>query len=80
MRAAVIVSGVLIVSAAAAVARWAYTDIAGQGVLILPGQQGSECKDGGGCAAYSQRELQQIVNHAATVGAQYGAQSCGKSI
>lgn len=46
-----------------------HIDTAGQGVLILGPVQSVECADGGGCVAMSGRELRELVQHAAMIGA-----------
>lgn len=46
-----------------------HVDTAGQGVLLLGPVQSVECADGGGCVAMSGRELRELVQHAAMIGA-----------
>lgn len=55
-----------------ALAVWALVslDAAGQGLLVLLPSQARECRDGGGCAAYSRREAQALVENAILVGRQ----------
>ena len=51
------------------------------GVLIIAmPAQAAECRDGGGCMAWSTRETQKLANHAAGVGFQYGARTCSKDL
>jgi hypothetical protein len=64
----------LAVAIIAGLVRHAHIDEAGQGVLLLDGKQGAECRDGGGCTAWSAREIQVIVVRAAAV----AVRSCGK--
>lgn len=51
--------------------RHAHVDTAGQGVLLLDAATAAECVAGGGCAAWSLRELKILYLH--------GAQSCRRS-
>ena len=46
-----------------------HVDTAGQGVLLLGPVQSAECTVGGGCVAMSGRELRELVQHAAMIGA-----------
>lgn len=71
MKLALTVIALLCLLALAIVAgltRYAHADIAGQGVLLLDSEQSAECRDGGGCSAWSKRELRQLF--------QLGASQC----
>lgn len=60
MKLAIVIVALLCAFAAAIVGglvRHMAIDAAGQGVLLLDATTSKECRDGGGCAAWSEREL-----------------------
>ena len=75
MKIAIAIIGLLCILAGAIVgglAKHAHVDTAGQGVVLLDDKQSQECFGGGGCIAYSEREIKAIVQAAAQMGAQQG--------
>ena len=67
MRSALIVVAVLIIALCIVASpvvlgllRHAHVDTAGQGVLLLDTTQAAECAAGGGCSAWSLRELEAL--------------------
>jgi hypothetical protein len=85
VKLAVAIVALLCILAAAIVGglmRHAHIDTAGQGVLLLYEKPASECAGGGGCIAYSQREVRAIVQTAVQYGAQQGYEAgrgqCGR--
>lgn len=64
MKLALVIVALLCAFAAAIVAglvRHMAIDAAGQGVLLLDATTSAECRDGGGCAAWSERELRALA-------------------
>jgi Tfp pilus assembly protein PilN len=66
------------VAIVAGLVRHAHIDEAGQGVLLLDGKQSAECRDGGGCMAWSAREIQAVQAHAAGLAAAVAIRACGR--
>lgn len=65
--------------AAAYAARFVVIDKAEQGVLLLGPASSAECAAGGGCAAFSHREVQAISDRAMRIGFGVGrTASCGR--
>jgi hypothetical protein len=62
----------LAVAIIAGLVRHGHIDTAGQGVLLLDETQSAECRDGGGCAAFSERELRVLFG----MGVQRGMLEC----
>ncbi|MDE2399255.1 MAG: hypothetical protein KGL43_04010 [Burkholderiales bacterium] len=56
--------------------RSTFWDSADGGLIVMPPTQAQECREGGGCAAFSQREIQGIARHAATIGFETGLLQC----
>ena len=70
-----VVAGVALL-AVALLWRMTFIDHFDNGAMVLLSEQAKECREGGGCAAFSAREIQAISNHAAGVGYEYGVQQC----
>lgn len=62
--------------------QFVHLDRAEQGVLLLHAKQSSECDVGGGCIAYSDREVKGLLQAALQAGAvkgyEIGRSSCGR--
>lgn len=70
---------IVAISAAFMLWRFARLDEANQGLLLLGPATMQECAEGGGCAAFSQREVQSISDRAMRIGFSVGRQaSCGR--